>query len=108
MWLITLFTSELGGFNKKGYEDVRKATKNDEVVLFVVPHIERLEQYFGVNRIGALPAGAEDNDETRQAAGKKRVATFLTLVGGKAYKLLKSLVSPNLPSTKPLRNLLKH
>ena len=63
-------------------------------------YIELLEQYFDANGIGSLPAGAADNDETRQAAEQTRVATFLTLVGGRTYKLLKSLESPNLPSTK--------
>ena len=52
-------------------------------------YMERLEQYFVANEIGALPAGAVDNEETRQAAERKRGATFLTLVGAKTYKLLK-------------------
>jgi len=64
-------------------------------------YIERLEQYFVATVIGALPAGVADDGETRQAAEKRWVATFLTLVGGRTYKLLKSLVNPNLPSTRP-------
>ena len=68
-------------------------------------YIERLEQYFVANQIGALPAGAADNDETRQEAERKRVTTFLTLVGGRTCQLLKSLVSPNLPSTKTFEEL---
>ena len=64
-------------------------------------YIKRLEQYFVANETGALPAGAVDNDETRQAAEKNRVATFLTLV--KLLKNLESLVSPNLVSYCPLK-----
>ena len=61
-----------------------------------------------------MPAGAVDNEETRQAAERKRVAIFLTLVGAETYKLLKSPVSPDVPSTRTfqrltdtIRNLLK-
>ena len=68
-------------------------------------YIKRLEQYFVAKEIGALPAGAADNDETRQEAERKLGATVVTLVGGRTYKLLKSLVSPNLPSTKTFEEL---
>ena len=52
------------------------------------------------NDIGSLAAGVDDNEVNRRAAGRKRVATFLTLIGSETYKLLRSLVSPAVPSTK--------
>ena len=68
-------------------------------------YMDRLEQYFVANEIGALPAGAVENEETCQAAEWKQMATFITLVGAETYKLLKSLVSPDVPSTRTFQQL---
>ena len=63
-------------------------------------YLERLDQSFVANDIGSLAAGVDDNEVNRRATERKRVATFLTLIGSETYKLLKSLVSPTVPSTK--------
>ena len=47
-------------------------------------YTERLEQFFSVNRI----------------ADDKKVATLLTVIGKKAYDLLRNLLAPEKPSTK--------
>ena len=36
----------------------------------------------------------DDTAEARETAQRKKVATFLTLVGPEAYRLLKSLLGP--------------
>ena len=41
---------------------------------------------------------SDANETTRKLADSKKVATFLTLVGSETYLLLKSLLSPKLPS----------
>ena len=63
-------------------------------------YLERLEQYFVANSIGALPVGMEENENTVRAAEQKKIATFLTLIGPETYKLLKNLLSPEIPATK--------
>ena len=63
-------------------------------------YLERLEQYFVANFIGALPVGMEENENTVRAAEQKKIATFLTLIGPETYKLLKNLLSPEIPATK--------
>ena len=62
-------------------------------------YLERLDQFFVANDIRSLAAGVDDNEVNRRAAERKRVATFLTLIGSETYKILKCLVSPAMPST---------
>ena len=55
-------------------------------------YIERVEQYFLANDV---------DDE-------KKVPVLLTVIGGKTYSLLRTLTSPDKPSTKPLAILQGH
>ena len=59
-------------------------------------YLERLELYFIANNVGAI--SGDDNEAARRLADRKKVATLLTLVGSETYLLLKSLLSPQLPS----------
>ena len=68
---------------------------------------ERLEQYFFANEIGSLAAGVDDTAEARESAQRKKVATFLTLVGPEANRLLKSLLSPAIPASKTFPELIE-
>ena len=52
-------------------------------------YMDRMEQYFIANAI----------------AEEKRVAVFLTAIGGPAYELLRNLVSPDAPKDKSLNQL---
>ena len=70
-------------------------------------YVERLEQYFIANEIGSLVAGVDDTAEARESAQRKKVATFLTLVGPEAYRLLKSLSSPAIPASKTFPELIE-
>ena len=70
-------------------------------------YAERLEQYFIANEIGSLAAGVDDTAEARESAQRKKVATFLTLVGPEAYRLLKSLISPAIPASKTFPELIE-
>ena len=70
-------------------------------------YVERLEQYFIANEIGSLAAGVDDTAEARESAQRKKVATFLTLVGPEAYRLLKSLLSPAIPASKTFPELIE-
>jgi len=54
-------------------------------------YFERIQQYFVANDI---------------AVGKQ-VATLLSVIGGQSYNVLRSLISPELPSTKSLDELNK-
>ena len=54
-------------------------------------YIERLEQFFSVNNI----------------ANEKKVATLVTVIGKKAYDLLRSLLAPEKPSTKSYDRLVQ-
>uniref|UniRef100_A0A1Y1K4M7 CCHC-type domain-containing protein n=2 Tax=Photinus pyralis TaxID=7054 RepID=A0A1Y1K4M7_PHOPY len=54
-------------------------------------YIERLEQYFIVNSV----------------VDEKKVPLLLTLVGDEGYALLKNLCTPDLPSTKEFKELIK-
>ena len=69
--------------------------------------VERLEQYFIANEIGSLAVGVDDTAEARETAQRKKVATFLTLVGPEAYRLLKSLSSPAIPASKTFPELIE-
>ena len=57
-----------------------------------VLYTERLEQYFVANGIN------ED---------KKKVATLLTVIGGKAYGLLRNLLAPVKPADRPFDHLVQ-
>ena len=70
-------------------------------------YVERLEQYFIANEIGSLAVGVDDTAEARETAQRKKVATFLTLVGPEAYRLLKSLLSPAIPASKTFPELIE-
>ena len=59
-------------------------------------YLERLELYFIANNVGAI--SGDDSEAARRLADRKKVATLLTLVGSETYLLLKSLLSPQLPS----------
>ena len=59
-------------------------------------YLKRVELYFIANNIGSVSSDASET--TRKLADSKKVATFLTLVGSETYLLLKSLLSPKLPS----------
>ena len=54
-------------------------------------YIERLEQFFSVNNI----------------VDEKKVATLVTVIGKKAYNLLRSLLAPEKPSTKSYDRLVQ-
>ena len=56
---------------------------------------ERLDQYFKANGL----------DTEEQA--ERRVAVFLTVIEGSTYKLLPSLLTPELPATKTYEELTK-
>ncbi len=56
-------------------------------------YVERLEYFFKANGI----VGADNEDRRR--------ATFLTMVGPAAYKLLRSLLSPTTPDEKTFKQL---
>ena len=49
----------------------------------------------------------DDTAEARETAQRKKVATFLTLVGPEAYRLLKSLLSPAIPASKTFPELIE-
>ena len=59
-------------------------------------YLERLELYFIANNVGAI--SGDDSEAARRLADRKKVTTLLTLVGSETYMLLKSLLSPQLPS----------
>ena len=52
-------------------------------------YVERLEHFFAANSI------AED---------EKKHSVFLTMIGAATYKVLRDLVAPAKPGTKPLEN----
>ena len=54
---------------------------------------ERLDQYFKANGL------AKENKNER------KVAVFLTVIGSSAYKLLQSLMAPDLPASKSYQEL---
>jgi hypothetical protein len=58
-------------------------------------YVERLDQFF------------EANDLTGDGKATKRRATFLTVIGSRPYKLLRSLISPAKPSDKTYDELVK-
>ena len=62
----------------------RKVDIYDSNVEIFQNYAERLEQYFIANDV----------------AEGKRAATLLSCIGAKTYQLLRSLTSPDLPSTK--------
>ena len=57
-------------------------------------YIERLEQFF------------KANDLTGEDKATKRQATFLTVIGPARYRLLRSLLLPEMPSSKMFKQLL--
>ena len=58
--------------------------------------LERLELYFIASNVGAI--SGDDNEAAGRLVDRMKVATLLTLVGSGKYILLKSLLSPQLPS----------
>ena len=54
-------------------------------------YVERLEQYFLANDISE----------------KKQTAVFLTIIGPETYSLLRNLITPEKPATKPIKELIK-
>ena len=70
-------------------------------------YVDRLEKYFIANEIGSQAVGADDTAEAREIPQRKKVATFLTLVGPEAYRLLKSLLSPAIPASKTFPELIE-
>ena len=72
-------------------------------------YLERVEEYFIANDIGALDAGATAAQVA--AADRKKVSVLITLVGKKCYGTLRDLCTPNLPKDKSFTaicNLLKN
>ena len=59
-------------------------------------YLERVELYFVANSIGECPADAANH--VVEAAAKKKLAIFLTVIGKDAYRVAQTLCSPKSPS----------
>ena len=59
-------------------------------------YIERVELYFVANSIGECPADAANG--VVEAAAKKKLAIFLTVIGKDAYRVAQTLCSPKSPN----------
>ena len=59
-------------------------------------YLERVELYFVANSIGECPADAANR--VVEAAAKKKLAIFLTVIGKDAYRVAQALCSPKSPS----------
>jgi RNase H-fold protein (predicted Holliday junction resolvase) len=78
-------------------------------------YLERLNEFFLANDIGKVrDPGANADQAAREAAAnaadRKKVASFLTIVGKKTYGVIQDLCKPNKPNEKSfeeLCNLLK-
>ena len=60
-------------------------------------YLERFEQFCLANDIG----------ESDNAAKKKKKAVFLSVIGASTYKLLKTLMAPDKPNDKSLKDITK-
>ena len=70
---------------------IGKIDSFDESIETWTSYVERLEEYFKANKI-------KDN---------LKVSCLLSLIGGKTYTLLRSLTSPDKPSTRTFDEIVK-
>ncbi|KXJ08290.1 Retrovirus-related Pol polyprotein from transposon 17.6 [Exaiptasia diaphana] len=64
---------------------------------------ERLDSYLFANNIGKVAADA--NEDTKKEADRQKVATTISVIGKKAYKVLKDLCLPEKPTDKSYKQL---
>ena len=64
---------------------------------------ERLDSYLFANNIGKVAADA--NEDTKKEADSQKVATKISVIGKKAYKVLKDLCLPEKPTDKSYKHV---
>ena len=64
---------------------------------------ERLDSYLFANNIGKVAADA--NEATKKEADRQKVATTISVIGKKAYKVLKDLCLPDKPTDKSYQQI---
>ena len=69
-----------------------------------IDYSERLNAYFIANNIGQV--AAEANEAAKQAAGKRKVAVTISVMGKSTYSTLKDLCLPDLPAEKSYEEII--